>query len=52
MLDSISTGTEITLSAFLICTAVSLLLGLGIALLCRYKSSYTQSFITSVWICK
>ena len=48
MLDSIITGTEITLSAFLICTAVSLLLGLGIALLCMYKSSYTQSFIITL----
>lgn len=48
MLDSVIVGTEITLSAFLICTAVSLLLGLGIALLCMYKSSYTQSFIITL----
>lgn len=44
MLDSVITGTEITLVSFLVCMAVSLVLGLGIALLCMYKSSYTQSF--------
>ena len=38
MLNSIITGTEITVSAFLICTAVSLLLGVGAALLSMYKS--------------
>lgn len=48
MLDSIITGTEITLGMFFICTAVSLLLGLGIALLCMYKSSYTQSFVITL----
>ena len=48
MLDSIVTGTEITLNAFFICTAVSLLLGLGIALLSMYKSSYTQSFVLTL----
>ncbi len=47
MLNSII-GTQITLSAFLICTGVSLLLGLGSALLCMYKSSYTQSFILTL----
>jgi len=47
VLDSII-GTQITLSAFLICTGVSLLLGLGSALLCMYKSSYTQSFILTL----
>lgn len=47
MLDSII-GTQITLGAFLICTGVSLLLGLGSALLCMYKSSYTQSFIITL----
>lgn len=48
MLDSIITGTEITLIAFFICTAVSLLLGLGIALLSMYKNSYTQSFVITL----
>lgn len=48
MLESIITGTEITLEAFFICTAASLLLGLGIALLCMYKSSYTQSFVITL----
>lgn len=48
MLNSIIIGTEITLSTFFICTAVSLLLGLGIALLCMYKSSYTQSFVITL----
>lgn len=50
MLESIITGTEITLEAFFICTAASLLLGLGIALLCMYKSSYTQSFVITLAI--
>jgi hypothetical protein len=50
VLDSIITSTEITFNAFLICTAVSLLLGLGIALLCMYKCSYTQSFILTLTI--
>ncbi len=44
MLNSIITGTEITVSAFFICTAVSLLLGLGTAVLGMYKSTYTRSF--------
>jgi len=48
VLDSIIIGAEITLSAFLICTAVSLLLGLGTALLCMYRSSYTQSFVITL----
>ena len=44
MLNSIITGTEITVPAFLICTLVSLLLGLGAALLCMYRNKYSQSF--------
>ncbi len=47
MLDTIL-GTEITLTAFLICTGVSLVLGLCTALLCMYKSSYTQSFAVTL----
>jgi len=48
VLNTIITGTEITASAFFICTAVSLLLGLGIAALCMYKSRYTHSFILTL----
>lgn len=48
MLDAIITGTEITLEAFLICTAVSLALGLGTALLCMYRGSCTQSFVVTL----
>ena len=44
MLNSIITGTEITLEAFLICTAVSLVLGLGTAALCMFKNRSSQSF--------
>jgi len=44
VLNTIISGSEITISAFLICTGVSLIIGLGIALLCMYKSKYTQSF--------
>ena len=44
LLTSIITGTEITVPAFLICTAASLALGLGSALLCMYRNKYSQSF--------
>ena len=44
MLNSIITGTEITLNAFFLCTAVSLALGLGCAALCMYRNRYSQSF--------
>ena len=47
MLDYIIT-TQITAQVFAICTAVSLALGLGTALLCMYKSRYTQSFILTL----
>ena len=40
--------TQITAQVFAICTAVSLALGLGTALLCMYKSRYTQSFIITL----
>ena len=48
MLNSIITGTEITASAFLICTAVSLSLGLGAAALSMYRSKYSQSFVLTL----
>ena len=48
MLNSIISGTEITAPAFLICTAVSLLLGLGAALLSMYKNRYSQSFAVTL----
>lgn len=48
MLNSIITGTEITVSAFFICTAVSLLLGLGAALLSMYKAKYSRSFVLTL----
>ena len=47
MLDSII-GIQITLQVFLICTVVSLVLGLGTAMLCMYKSRYTQSFVVTL----
>ena len=47
MLDSII-QTQITAQVFAICTAVSLVLGLGTGLLCMYKSRYTQSFIITL----
>jgi hypothetical protein len=52
VLNSIITGTEITTSAFLICTAVSLILGLGTAALSLYKakSGRSQSFILTLAI--
>ena len=48
MRSSIITGTEITVSAFFICTAVSLVLGLGTALLGMYKSKYSRSFVLTL----
>ena len=48
MLNTIITGTEITASAFLLCTAVSLVLGLGAAALSMYKSKYSQSFVLTL----
>ena len=48
MLNSIISGTEITTSAFLLCTAVSLVLGLGAAALNMYKAKYSQSFVLTL----
>jgi len=44
MLNSIITGTEITLTAFLVCTAVSLVLGVLTALLSQFREKSSQSF--------
>ena len=44
MLDSVLSAASLTAATFLICTAVSLALGLGTALLCTYKNKYSQSF--------
>lgn len=49
MLNSIL-GIEITLSSFLICTGVSLLLGIGIALVAGYRSRSTQSLAITLAI--
>lgn len=43
MLSSII-QTEITMTSFLICTGVSLLLGIGIAFISMFKTKYSQSF--------
>lgn len=48
MLNTIITGTEITASAFFLCTAVSVVLGLASAGLAMYKSKYSQSFILTL----
>lgn len=47
MLNSILDGGT-TVSAFLICTAVSLVLGLGTAFISMYKSKCTQSFAVTL----
>ena len=49
MLNSII-GTELTLSAFLICTAVSLSLGVGTALVGMYRSRSTPGFAVTLAI--
>ncbi len=48
MLNTIISGTELTTAAFFICTAVSLVLGLGVALMCLYKNRPSQSFVLCV----
>ena len=48
MLNTIITGTEITVSSFFICTAVSLMLGLGAAVLSMYKAKYSRSFVVTL----
>ena len=47
MLNSIL-GTEITLTAFFICTSVSLVLGIGTALISMFKAPCTQSFAVTL----
>ena len=49
MLNSIL-GTELTLTSFLICTGVSLLLGVGTALAAGYRSRSTQSLAITLAI--
>ena len=49
MLSSIL-GTELTLTSFLICTGVSLLLGVGTALVAGYRSRSTQSLAVTLAI--
>ena len=49
MLNSII-GTELTVSSFFICTAVSLLLGVGTALVAMYRAHTTQSFAAALAI--
>ena len=49
MLNSIL-GTELTLTSFLICTGVSLLLGVGTALVAGYRNRSTQSLAVTLAI--
>ncbi len=48
MLNSILNGSEITVSVFIICTAVSLLLGVLTAALSMYGSKTSQSFVITL----
>ena len=48
MLDTVISGGEISLSSFFICMAVSLVLGLGAALLAMYRSKCSRSFILTL----
>ena len=47
MLNSLI-GTELTLSVFLICTAVSLVLGIGLSLVSQFRACSTQSFAVTL----
>ena len=49
MLDSIL-GTQLTLSVFLVCTAASLLLGVGVALVSTFRSRSTPGFAVTLAI--
>ena len=49
MLNSII-GTDLTLSAFLICTAASLVLGIGLAFVSQFRARSTQSFAVTLAI--
>ena len=48
MLNSIISGNGITVFSFFICTAVSLVLGLGAAALAMYKAKYSRSFVLTL----
>ena len=49
MLNSII-GTDLSLSAFLICTAASLVLGIGLAFVSQFRARSTQSFAVTLAI--
>ena len=49
MLNSII-GPDLTLSAFLICTAASLVLGIGLAFVSQFRARSTQSFAVTLAI--
>ena len=48
MLDSIISGSGLSLTSFLICTAVSLILGLAVAGLCMVKNKASKSFVLTL----
>ena len=48
MLSTIIASTGITIETFAVCTAASIALGLGIALLCMYKNKYSQSLAVTL----
>lgn len=50
MLNSVISGTEITLPAFLLCTKGSLFLGTLTAVLYQYRSKATHSFAIALAI--
>lgn len=50
MLNTIFNGFEITVSSFFICTAVSLALGLGTALIGMFRSKSSRSFLLTLAI--
>lgn len=43
-------GTELTLTAFLLCTVTSLVLGIGLACVARFRAHTTQSFVITLAI--
>lgn len=47
MLESVI-GTSITLQSFLLCTAVSLVLGIGLAFVAGYRQKTSSSFTVTL----
>ena len=48
ILSSVSTTVSLSLPQLLLCTAASLAMGLGIALVYMYKNTYSKNFVVTL----